>query len=169
MAQRNAAKTPPKEPFLEIRLPYYGAVDGGSRQEAFREALVHLGIEGRVTIKPTADVIGSDSFATTSGSITLQLHNTEESKKFWESPSGWEILKFITMILIFFCQEYRLDIRDAEGQKLMKEIVRQVEEFWLVHKDQQQPTPKRTPEKRQRRARGTGSLKGRAGANRRKD
>ena len=46
MAQRDAAKTPPKEQFSEIRMPHYVLVDAGSRQEAFREALAHLGIEG---------------------------------------------------------------------------------------------------------------------------
>jgi hypothetical protein len=71
-----------------------------------------------------------------------QLIDAETSKRFWNSPTGWDILTFIATILMFLCQEYRLDTRGANGEKLIREIVQQVQEFWLVHKDQPAPNSK---------------------------
>jgi hypothetical protein len=94
------------------------------------KAVIHISARGTLSVTRSA---------------APQLVDPETSKRFWDSPTGWEILTFISMILVCLYQENRLDIRDAQGEKLMREIVKQVEEFWLDHKDHPQPTPKPTP------------------------
>jgi len=77
--------------------------------------------------------------------ITLDTSITPDaSKKFWESPLGSAVLQIAVMFFIFFYQECSLDVRDARAEKVMREVVQQIEEFWLAHKKQPQPTPKPT-------------------------
>jgi hypothetical protein len=45
---------------------------------------------------------------------------------------GSAVLQIVAMFFILFWQEHSLDIRDAKAEKVMKEVVYQVEEFWLA-------------------------------------
>ena len=45
-----------------------------------------------------------------------------------------------------FYQEYREDIREGDSAKFIQTIVQQVEQIYVEHTDQPQPTPKPTPD-----------------------
>jgi hypothetical protein len=108
-----------------------------------------VSIAGGTSLGLTASVIrpGASGLVQSSMSVTPRLINPAvlsdpvESKKLWGSPLGLLIISIIAQTVLAFYGYHREDLRDASTEKVMQTVVQQVEEFWLAHKEQTQPSP----------------------------
>jgi hypothetical protein len=105
-----------------------------------REALGRFGLSEGKDFR----LIEGKSTTGTLGSVTFQLGDSEESKKFWESPLGFVGIEIVAMILIMLFQEYREGVRSASSEKLVRDFKSTVEEY-LQAKNQPQLTAKPAP------------------------
>jgi hypothetical protein len=80
------------------------------------------------------------AFSQSSASVTPKYIATAASKQLWDALSGSTVIAIMLPIILFFCQKYLDDRRGQQSEVFLKNLVREVEEAVLAHKERPQPT-----------------------------
>jgi len=76
-----------------------------------------------------------------SGSTTPRYVDTTALKNFWVSQEGLTLIQIIVYIVIAFLQMHDSHVSAQQSEAFTKSVVKEIEEFWLAHRELPQSTP----------------------------